>query len=138
MRKLDFFHRRSDEDKIYIKISLCVFLVAVAIILFEKIIGHLPALGTSILVAFNYLSALTAPFLLGFAIAYVMNPFMKFFERHFNKHISYFRKQPVCSVSCSIISSSSAVLSGLSFICCRKSQILSSLWQHRFRPIPPI
>lgn len=94
MKKLDFFHRRKEEDKIYIKISLCVFLVAVAVILFEKIIGHLPALGTSIRTALNYLSTLTAPFLLGFAIAYVMNPFMKFFERHFTKHIGYFRTHP--------------------------------------------
>lgn len=94
MRKLDFFHHKKEEDKIYIKISLCVFLVAVAVILFEKIIGHLPALGISIHVAFKYLSTLTAPFLLGFAIAYVMNPFMKFFERHFTKHIGYFRTHP--------------------------------------------
>lgn len=94
MKKFDFYHRRNDEDKLYIKLSICVFLVAIAIILFEKVIGHLPALGTSITSGFRYLTSLTSPFLLGFAIAYVMNPFMKFFERHFKKHIGYFRTHP--------------------------------------------
>ena len=94
MRKFDFFYRRKDEDKVYWKGGICIFLTAIAVILFEKIIGNLPALGNSIQVGFHYFSGLIAPFLLGFAIAYVMNPFMKFFERHMGKHIGYFRTHP--------------------------------------------
>ena len=90
MRRLDIFRRnKTDHDRIYLKVSLCIFLVAAALILFEKIIGHLPNIGGSISTLFHYLNGLISPFLLGFAIAYVMNPFMKFFERHFIRTFKY-------------------------------------------------
>lgn len=86
MRKFDLFRRNKNEyDKLLGKISLYVIFVAAALILFEKIIGHLPAIGSSLSTGLMYFKGLTSPFLMGFAIAYVMNPFMKFFERNFIK-----------------------------------------------------
>lgn len=90
MRKLDFFRKnKNDSDKYYWKIGFCVFLVAAALILFEKVIGHLPHIGVGLSTLLQYLSSLISPFLLGFAFAYVMNPFMNFFERHCLKHSAF-------------------------------------------------
>lgn len=83
MKKINF----KNLDKSYLKISLYLFAVAAAIILFEKIIGHLPNLGNVIHTCLITTLRLGSPFFLGFAIAYVMNPFMKFFERLFLKFI---------------------------------------------------
>lgn len=83
MKKIDF----KNLDKSYLKISLYLFAVAAAIILFEKIIGHLPHLGNVIHTCLITILRLGSPFFLGFAIAYIMNPFMKFFERLFLKSI---------------------------------------------------
>ncbi|KAF5081083.1 AI-2E family transporter [anaerobic digester metagenome] len=83
MKKIDF----KNLDKSYLKISLYLFAVAAAIILFEKIIGHLPHLGNVIHTGLITILRLGSPFFLGFAIAYIMNPFMKFFERLFLKSI---------------------------------------------------
>ena len=93
MRKLDLFHRnKSDHDKLLNKICLYVLVVAVLIILFEKVIGHLPAIGSSISTFLQYFKNLVSPFIMGFAIAYVMNPFMMFFERLFMKWFGFCRK----------------------------------------------
>lgn len=83
MKKIDF----KNLDKSYLKISLYLFAVAAAIILFEKIIGHLPHLGNVIHTGLITILRLGSPFFLGFAIAYIMNPFMKFFERLFLRYI---------------------------------------------------
>lgn len=84
MRKFDLFRRnRNEQDKLLMKISFYVLAVAVLLILFEKVIGHLPAISISISTFIQYFNTLISPFIMGFAIAYVMNPFMKFFERHF-------------------------------------------------------
>lgn len=53
--------------------------------------GNLPNIGSSIAKATNYLNTLTAPFLMGFAIAYVMNPFLNFFEKIFKKSGTFFQ-----------------------------------------------
>lgn len=91
MKKLDIFKQhKSEQDILILKISLSVLIVAVLLILFEKVVGHLPNIGLSISTAFAYLSDLIAPFLMGFAIAYFMNPFMKFFETHFIKASKFF------------------------------------------------
>ena len=93
MRKLDLFHRnKSDHDKLLNKICLYVLVVAVLIILFEKVIGHLPAISGSISTFLQYFKNLVSPFIMGFAIAYVMNPFMMFFERLFMKWFGFCRK----------------------------------------------
>lgn len=93
MRKFDLFRRNKHEhDKLLFRISLYILAVAAILILFEKVIGHLPAIGTSLSTGFTYFKGLISPFLMGFAIAYVMNPFMKFFERCFIKWIPFCNK----------------------------------------------
>lgn len=83
MKKLDIFKQNKSEQDILIrKISLSVLIIAILLILFEKVVGHLPNISLSISAGLHYLSNLIAPFLMGFAIAYFMNPFMKFFETH--------------------------------------------------------
>lgn len=79
-------------DRSYLKISIYVFFVAAALILFEKIIGNLPNIRDCLGVASLYLRSIGAPFFLGFAFAYIMNPFMKFFERFLKKNFSFFRQ----------------------------------------------
>lgn len=83
MKKIDF----KKLDKTYLKISLYIFSVAAAIILFEKIIGHLPNLGILFHTTAKAILHLGSPFFIGFAIAYIMNPFMKFFESLFLRYI---------------------------------------------------
>lgn len=93
MSRLDIFRKnRNDHDKLLLKISFYLFIVVAALILFEKVIGHLPAIGISLSNGFHYLRTLVSPFIMGFAIAYVMNPFMKFFERHMIKGFGFFDK----------------------------------------------
>lgn len=91
MKRFDKFrHNRNNQDKLLAKISIYVFLVAAALILFEKVIGNLSGIGSNIATASNYLKALAAPFLMGFAIAYVMNPFMNFFDKILKKSGKFF------------------------------------------------
>ena len=93
MRKFDLFRRnRNEHDKLLGKISLYILAVAAILILFEKVIGHLPSISASLSTGFIFLKGLISPFLMGFAIAYVMNPFMKFFEKYFIKWFSFFDK----------------------------------------------
>lgn len=92
MRKFDLFRRnKNEQDKLLGKISLYILATAIILILFEKVIGNLPAIGTSITTFFHYLNGLVSPFIMGFAIAYIMNPFMSFFERHFLKWSNHCR-----------------------------------------------
>ena len=91
MRRFDNFRRsRNEQDKLLAKICIYAFILLAALILFEKVIGNLPNIG-SIAKATNYLNTLTAPFLMGFAIAYVMNPFLNFFEKIFKKSGAFFQ-----------------------------------------------
>ena len=92
MRKFDIFKRKQNEqDRFLGKVCLYLFVVAALLILFEKVIGHLPAIGTSISSGLAYFNRLVSPFIMGFAIAYVMNPFMTFFERSFLKWFGFCR-----------------------------------------------
>ncbi len=79
-------------DKAYFKISIYVFFVAAALILFEKIVGNLTNISGSLGTASVYLKSLGAPFFLGFAFAYIMNPFMNFFERFLTMDFVFFRQ----------------------------------------------
>ena len=89
MRRFDNFRRsRNEQDKLLSKICIYAFILLAALILFEKVIGNLPNIGSSITKATNYLNTLTAPFLMGFAIAYVMNPFLNFFEKIFKNRLT--------------------------------------------------
>ena len=92
MRRFDNFRSsRNEQDKLLAKICIYAFILLAALILFEKVIGNLPNIGSSIAQATNYLNTLTAPFLMGFAIAYVMNPFLNFFEKIFKKSGAFFQ-----------------------------------------------
>lgn len=92
MRKFDLFRRNKNEhDKLLGKICLYILATAILLILFEKVIGHLPSITTGISGFLHYLSNLCFPFIMGFAIAYVMNPFMMFFEKKFLKGVPFCR-----------------------------------------------
>ncbi|MBR3992328.1 MAG: AI-2E family transporter [Anaerotignum sp.] len=92
MRKFDIFKRKQNEqDRFLGKVCLYLLAVAALLILFEKVIGHLPVIGASISNGLAYFCGLISPFIMGFAIAYVMNPFMMFFERSFLKWLGFCR-----------------------------------------------
>ena len=92
IRKFDIFKRKQNEqDRFLGKVCLYLLAVAALLILFEKVIGHLPVIGASISNGLAYFCGLTSPFIMGFAIAYVMNPFMMFFERAFLKWLGFCR-----------------------------------------------
>ncbi|MFV0314332.1 MAG: AI-2E family transporter [Anaerotignum sp.] len=77
MKKIDF----KKIDKSHLLIGLYIFAISASIILFEKIIGHLPGLSKMIQSTIDTILHLGSPFFIGFAIAYLINPFMKFFEK---------------------------------------------------------
>lgn len=117
MRKFDIFRRnRNDQDKLLAKISVYLFLVAAALILFEKIIGNLTGIGSSIATMSSYLKALAAPFLMGFAIAYVMNPFMNFFERVLKKNGKYFEQHQKQTRTLAILINYTIIIGGTIWI----------------------
>ena len=101
MRRFDNFRRsRNEQDKLLSKICIYAFILLAALILFEKVIGNLPNIGSSIAKATNYLNTLTAPFLMGFAIAYVMNPFLNFFEKSISAEMFRTLKQHMFKKMC--------------------------------------
>lgn len=113
MKRFDFFRGNDNsQDKFYWKIGLCIFVVAAALILFEKVIGHLPAISSGISTALHYFNTLVSPFLMGFAIAYVLNPFMRFFERLGQKHIGYLRRHPRTARAAAILLNYLIVIGG--------------------------
>ncbi|NCC15236.1 MAG: AI-2E family transporter [Clostridia bacterium] len=99
MKKIDF----KNLDKSYLKICLYAFSVVAAIILFEKIIGHLPDLSNVFHTIIQTILHLGSPFFIGFAIAYIMNPFMKFFENFFLKYITKAPKHRSLTRICCIL-----------------------------------
>lgn len=117
MRKMDFFKNdTNDADKFYWKISICVFTVVAALILFEKIVGNLPEIGGGFTALLQFLSRLVSPFLLGFAIAYVMNPFMKFFEKRSIRYFPFCAKHRKITRSLCILFNYSIVIGGTVWI----------------------
>lgn len=91
MKKFDLFKQNKTEQDVLIrKVSLSILTIAILLILFEKVVGNLPNISLSISAGLEYLSNLISPFLMGFAIAYFMNPFMKFFETHLIKASKFF------------------------------------------------
>jgi len=117
MRKFDLFRRNKNEhDKLLVKISLYVIAVAALLILFEKVIGNLPVIGASISTFFQYFNNLVSPFIMGFAIAYVMNPFMSFFERHFLKWFGFCRNHKNLTRTFSILLMYTLIIGGTVWI----------------------
>ena len=117
MRKFDIFRRnRNEQDKLLIKICICIFFVAAALILFEKVIGNLSGIGSSIAMASRYLKALAAPFLMGFSIAYVMNPFMNFFDNLLKKSSHYLERHPKSARILAILINYTIIIGGTIWI----------------------
>lgn len=74
MKKLEW-------DARYFKISLYAFFVIVLSILFEKIIGNVHILWTSIQRGINTVLSILSPFIYGFFIAYIINPGVRLIEK---------------------------------------------------------
>lgn len=68
-------------DEKYMKIALYIFGILAAAILFEKILGHLGHITAAAKFVADTAKKLSAPFLIGFAIAYLVNPCVNFFEK---------------------------------------------------------
>ena len=99
MRKFPFLKK----DKAYLKIALYTFVVLAAAILFEKVIGNLPSIGTTIAHGLAFLRTMCWPFLLGFMFAYVVNPFLNFFEHHTLEASGFLAKRPKAVRLCCIL-----------------------------------
>ncbi len=97
MKKFDF----KNIDTQYMRLGFHIFLVAAAIILFEKVLGNLPDLSGKFSFAFQTTTSIMSPFIIGFGLSYLMNPSMKFFERMIFKFHPEFTKykKPVRSFS---------------------------------------
>ena len=81
-------------DKVYIKLAILVFLVLAATVLFNQVIGNLPSISNTIHKFLQMTQTLCLPFLMGFMIAYIMNPFVNFFERHTMQGNNFFIRHP--------------------------------------------
>lgn len=73
MKKINF----DQLDKKQFSTALYVIIVISFLIVFEKVIGHLPTLFTTFLNAKNTLVDMISPLIVGFALAYLLNPFIK-------------------------------------------------------------
>lgn len=81
-------------DKLYIKLAILVFLVLAATALFNQVIGNLPSISQTINKFLQMTQTLCLPFLIGFMIAYILNPFINFFERHTMRGNHFFARYP--------------------------------------------
>ena len=69
-------------DKKYFKISVYLFCVIALAIVLEKFLSNMPGIFNAIGVAWNAFQHLLFPFIFGFFIAYVINPFVRVIERN--------------------------------------------------------
>lgn len=106
----------NETDRKYFKIACYVFGILAAVVLFEKIIGNLPNIGASIGHFLQFAETLCMPILMGFMIAYLMNPFVNFFERHTMKKENFFSKHPNITRAIAIILIYVIVIGGLIWI----------------------
>lgn len=112
MKKMDF--KKVDHN--YLKIGIFVFVVAAAVILFEKVVGNLPALGVLLQACKTGIVQLGSPFFIGFAMAYLMNPFMKFAEKQILTHISFAEKHTRMVRTFSILLNYFIVIGGIFWV----------------------
>ena len=117
MKKISPFKPNSTEhDKLLYKIAFYLFLVLALLVLFEKVIGHLPAISKNLASGIHYLRKLTMPFIMGFAIAYIMNPFMNFFERRLMQLSDFFCSRRKMTRTLSILINYIIVIGGTIWI----------------------
>lgn len=77
MKKLDM----EQVDKKVLKTAIYIAWIIAFLILFEKVIGNIPVLTTVFSTAFATITSIISPFLIGFGIAYLMNPAICAMER---------------------------------------------------------
>ncbi len=99
-------------DRKYMKIAAYLLAVVLIAILFEKVIGNITGITKWISEGFYLLQTLTRPFLYGFAIAYLMNPFVRFFEKRL-KILPVFAAHPKGARTTSILLNYLIVIGGL-------------------------
>lgn len=112
MKKWDW--KKTDQP--YFKIAVYVFAVLAATVLFEKVAGNLPSISNTIHTFLTVTQGLCLPFLMGFMIAYVMNPFINFFERHTMKNNSFFQRHPRITRAVAITLIYTLVIGGIIWI----------------------
>ncbi|MFI3174002.1 MAG: AI-2E family transporter [Bacillota bacterium] len=71
----------------YVKPAGYGFVIVALLILFEKIISNVHGIVGGTTSFLKYTVDMTMPFVIGFAIAYLMNPFVKFLEKNIDKRI---------------------------------------------------
>lgn len=103
-------------DRSTLRLGIHIFLLLAAVILFEKVIGNVPAIGGGVKEIFLYLVRLGSPFFLGFAFAYLMNPLMKFMENQAFQWIPFAAKHKRLTRSFCIIINYIIVIGGLIWI----------------------
>lgn len=108
--------RMKKTDRLYFKIACYIFGVLAAVVLFEKVIGNLPSITGAIHTFLRVTQTLCLPFLIGFMIAYVMNPFINFFERHTMKKGNYFERHPKITRTLAILLIYTLVIGGIVWI----------------------
>ncbi len=81
-------------DRVYFKIALYTFAALAASILFEKVVGNLPSIGGAIAHGIAFVRTMFWPFFLGFMFAYVVNPFLNFFETRALSRWNFCKKHP--------------------------------------------
>ncbi len=89
-------------DRKYLKISLYALFVLIIAILFEKVAANLSDVAGSLQSAYRFLMGLIQPFIIGFAIAYLLNPSMKILEKYL-KFQPFFKKRPQFARSAAIL-----------------------------------
>ena len=112
MKKWDW--KKTDQP--YFKIAVYVFAVLAATVLFEKVVGNLPSISNTIHTFLTVTQGLCLPFLMGYMIAYVMNPFINFFERHTMKNNSFFQRHPRVTRAVAITLIYTLVIGGIIWI----------------------
>nr|WP_243423512.1 AI-2E family transporter [Anaerotignum lactatifermentans] len=103
-------------DRLFFKIACYIFGVLAAVVLFEKVIGNLPSITSAIHTFLRVTQTLCLPFLIGFMIAYVMNPFVYFFERHTMKKENFFSHHPKVTRTLAILLIYTIVIGGIVWI----------------------
>lgn len=92
MKKFDF-------DKKFKQIAILAFLVIIGAITFEKTIGNLPLVWEKLKVIISFIGNLLFPFVIGFAVAYLLNPGLRFVEKKIEKNGKFkFKARRIISI----------------------------------------
>ena len=111
---LIFIYRKNFQlDKKYFKPACYIFGVIALSIIMEKLLANTTGVGASIISAFNTITAIIAPFIYGFSIAYILNPIVIFIENRALGKLSFFNKRPDLNRGISIFLTFTGVIGGL-------------------------